>query len=110
VTQITIEPSEDVRVTVRFEYKLTGADPIRYVVSGQLMAISIHPEIVIVNVLNGELYDVTVLGQRALIDGGSGADRYRNYYLREDFYLMPRWLLNLSQVAVLDAANAGLVP
>jgi hypothetical protein len=50
------------------------------------------------------------MGQRALLDGGSGQDRYRNYYLPVDFHLMPLWLLNLSQVALLDVANAGLVP
>jgi hypothetical protein len=110
VTQIVIEPHEDVTVDVTMRYDLAGADPIRYMVGGQLMAISIHAEKVIVIVRNGELESVTVMGQRALLDGGAGQDRYRNYYLPVDFHLMPLWLLNLSQVAVLEVANAGLVP
>lgn len=110
MTQITIEAHEDVTVDVTMRYDLDGADPLRYVVQGQLMAISIHPEKVVVLVRNGELESVTVTGHRALVDGGMGADFYRNYYPRTDFWLMPKWLLNLSQVAVLDVANAGLVP
>lgn len=110
MTQIAITPDEKVTVDVTMRYALDGADPLRYIVAGQLMAISIHAEKVIVLVRNGELESVTVLGQRALVDGGSGQDRYRNYYPPEDFHLMPLWLLNLSQVAVLDVANAGLVP
>lgn len=106
MTQITIEPQDNVKVTVRYEYRLEGAGPIQYIHG----VIKFFPEIVIVNVVNGELADVTALGYRALVSGHVGVDHYRNYYLPEDFYLMPKWLLNLSQVAVLNAANAGLVP
>lgn len=110
MTQIAITPDEKVTVDVTMRYDLDGADPIRYVVQGQLMAINIHAEKVIIVVRNGELASVTVMGQRALVDGGSGQDRYRNYYLPMDFHLMPLWLLNLSQVAVINVATAGLVP
>jgi hypothetical protein len=44
-----------VTVDVTMRYDLAGADPIRYMVGGQLMAISIHPEKVTVIVRNGEL-------------------------------------------------------